>query len=82
MDLARKNFSTFVYGNGGGRGPATCVHAIIGSWPAGLMRNLAECAARRGNFEITKSLSSYLSKGRLYSKSSCTTVISIRIGLQ
>ena len=23
-----------VYGNGGGRGPATCVYAIIVSWPA------------------------------------------------
>ena len=54
MDLARKNFSTFVYGNGGGRGPATCVHGIIVSWPAGLMRNVRmrnlrgmRCASRK-----------------------------------
>ena len=37
MDVARNNFSTLVYGNGGGRGPATCVYAIIGSLPAGLV---------------------------------------------
>ena len=53
MDLARKNFSTFVYGNGGGRGPATCVYTIIVSWPDGCAIS-AECAARRGNFEIAK----------------------------
>ena len=35
MDLARNNFSTLVYGNGGGRRPATCVYATIVSWPAG-----------------------------------------------
>ena len=54
MDLARKNFSTFVYGNGGGRALATCVHASIVSWPAGLMRNVRmrnlrgmRCASRK-----------------------------------
>ena len=46
MDL---DFSTFVYGNGGGRALATCVHASIVSWPAGLMRNLRgmRCASRK-----------------------------------
>ena len=61
MDLARNNFSTLVYGNGGGRRPATCVYAIIVSWPAPPAVDAmcacaisADCAARRGNFEITK----------------------------
>ena len=54
MDLARNNFSTLVYGNGGGRRPATCVYATIVSWPAGgghnvRMRNIRglRCASRK-----------------------------------
>ena len=59
MDLAQNNFSTLVYGNGGGRGPATCVYAIMlaGRLAGGrnvCMRNSAKCAARHGNFEIAK----------------------------
>ena len=59
MDLARNNFSTLVYGNGGGRRPATCVYATIVSWPAGggtmcACAISADCAARRGNLEIAK----------------------------
>ena len=42
----------------------------------------AECAVRRGNFEIAKEPELISQKGRLYSKSRCTTVISIRSGLQ
>ena len=58
MDLAWNNVSTLVYGNGDGRWPATCVYAIIVSWPAGggdamcACAISADCAARRGNFEI------------------------------
>ena len=62
-EVDEPSFSTLVYANEGGRGPATCVYVIIVSWPATLtvqndgrnlrMRNLRECAARRGNFEIT-----------------------------
>ena len=44
MDLARNNFSVLVYGNGGGRGLAMCVYAIIVSWPASLMVRWTQCA--------------------------------------
>ena len=47
MDLAQNNFSTLMYGNGGGRGPATCDAMCACAISA-------ECAARRGNCEIAK----------------------------
>ena len=79
------NLSTLMYGNEGGRGPATSAYAIIASRPAGSMMQWMQCtraqsprnALRVG--EILKGLSSYLSTGRLYSKSSW---ISIRNGLE
>ena len=65
-----------VYGNGGGRRPATCVYAIIVSWPAGGGRIIfmcafaisAECAARRGNFEIAKQGYAHISAQEAYSQ--------------
>ena len=44
-------------GDPGGRGPATCVYAIMAGWLEDAMCACAisaECAARRGNFEIAK----------------------------
>ena len=82
MDLAWNNFSTLVYGNGDGRWPATCVYAIIVSWPAGGGRNVAisaDCAARRGNFEIAKQSELIFQQKKLIF---CTTLISIRNGLE
>ena len=40
----RNNFSTFVYGNKGGSGPAMCASVIIVSWPAGSMIKWMQCA--------------------------------------
>ena len=44
-----------MYGNGGGRGPATCVYAIIVSWPAGWRTQCAHAQSPRNALrEIAK----------------------------
>ena len=54
MDLATNNFSTLVYGNGGGRRPATCVYAIIVSWPAGWRTQCAHAQYPRNALRVAE----------------------------
>ena len=58
-----------------------CVYVIIVSWPAGWSMQCAHAQSLRNTLciaEISTGLTSYLSTGSLYSKRSCTTLISIR----
>ena len=69
VDLARNNFSTLVYGNGVGRRPATSVYALAGRPAVDAMCACAisaDCAARRGNFEIAKQGYAHISAQEAY----------------
>ena len=51
MDPARNNFSTVVYGNGDGRGPAT---GAYDSWTAGSIIRWTQCAHAQSPLRVAE----------------------------